>query len=103
MAVGVHRPTQVVLAVEDDEVVVSHPLELDRGTDPAEAGADDDHIELLLGHVPTVPEVPVTDEMPRLLVDGASSLGGRRCHADHVVVALIPSLLRRVDDEYPEV
>ena len=48
--VDVPGSAEIVLAVEDDEVLESQPLQLDGGADPAEAGADDDGVELLRSH-----------------------------------------------------
>lgn len=52
-------------SLQDHEVVVSQPLELDRGADSAEAGTDDHDVELLLGHASTVPKVGGRDEARR--------------------------------------
>ncbi len=41
---------QVILAVEDDEVVIPETLELDRGADAAEARAYDDGVERVRVH-----------------------------------------------------
>ena len=94
IVVDVPGSAQVALSVEDDEVLIAQPLELDRSTDSAEAGADDDHVELLLGHEKKVPEVSVSDEMARLLpmslFDRAGWLVLRDCDADHIAVSPIP-------------
>ena len=50
VVVDVPGSAQVVLAVEDDEVVVAQPLELDGRADSAETGAHDDDVELLRSH-----------------------------------------------------
>ncbi len=53
----VHVPgsAEVVLPVEDDEVVDSQALELDRRADTAKAGPDDEDVEVLRTHGKTVP------------------------------------------------
>ena len=48
--VDVPRSTQIVLAVDNQDVVVTQAVELDRRADSAEARAHDDDIELLLAH-----------------------------------------------------
>ena len=50
---------EVVLAVEDDEVVDTHALELDCRADTAEAGPDDESLELLRTHGTTIYPVPL--------------------------------------------
>ncbi len=57
----VHVPgsAEVVLAVEDDEVVDTQALELDCRTDTAEAGPDDEDLELLRTHGTTIYPVPL--------------------------------------------
>ncbi len=52
IAVDVPGAAEVVLAVEDHEVVVAHPLELDGRAYPAETGPHDDRVELLRSHDP---------------------------------------------------
>ena len=54
--------TQVVLALEDDEVVVAQPLELDRRAYTPETGPHDDRVELLRSHEQTVPQVPAISD-----------------------------------------
>ena len=48
--VDVPRATEVVLALEDDEVVVTQPFQLDGGADSGETGPHDDCVVLLRSH-----------------------------------------------------
>ena len=50
VVVDVPRPAEVVLAVQDDEVLVAHPLQLDGSADACKAGSHDDRVEVLRSH-----------------------------------------------------
>ena len=50
IVVDVPRSTQIVFAVENDDVLVTQAAQLDGGADSAETRPHDDHIELLLTH-----------------------------------------------------
>src|SRR4029077_1944011 len=50
VAVDVPGTADVVLAVEDDDVVIAQPVELDRRADAAETRPHNGRVELLVGH-----------------------------------------------------
>jgi hypothetical protein len=63
----VHEPgsAEVVLAVEDDEVVDTQALELDCRPDTAEAGPDNEGLEVLRTHEETIYPVPLVSGIAR--------------------------------------
>ena len=50
VAVDVPSAAETILAVEDDDVVIAQPVELNRRTDSAETRPHDDHVELPHAH-----------------------------------------------------
>ena len=89
VAVYVPGPAEVVLAVKDHEVVVTHPLELDGRAYPPETGPHDDRVECSEVMPQTVPQVPET-----LTIDSALERSRprriQRGDAGHRPIALLP-------------
>src|ERR1700738_4744265 len=95
VAIHVPGPVEVVLAVENHEILVTRPLELDGCAYPAETGPHDDRVELLRSHAQTVPQVPET------LVTGSAfersrPRGVKGGDAGHRPVTLSPCFGRRI-------
>ncbi len=65
IVIDVPGSAQVVLTVDDQDVVIAHPLELDRCADSAETRPHDDRVELLGPHeLETLPHRQDKDEDP---------------------------------------